>query len=100
MKTACTTKMSMPYRPAPTPPKITSPSMMLVSGTMPPSGVKLSCMPLTAPQLASVVMVAKSAALGDAVADFLAFHVAAGRGCSASLLQRRESADGDATSAQ
>jgi hypothetical protein len=28
---------------------------------MPPKGVKLSCMPLTAPQLASVVMVAKRA---------------------------------------
>ena len=51
----------MPYMPAPTPPKTTSPSMMLASGIMPPSGVKLSCMLLTAPQLASVVMVAKSA---------------------------------------
>ena len=49
--------------PAPTPPKITSPSMMLTSGTMPPSGVNESCILLTAPQLASVVTVAKSAEL-------------------------------------
>ncbi len=49
--------------PAPTPPKITSPSMMLTSGTRPPSGVNESCMPLTAPQLASVVTVANSAEL-------------------------------------
>ncbi len=50
---------------------------MLISGTMPPSGVKLSCMLLTAPQEASVVTVAKRAELRDAEADLLAFHVAA-----------------------
>ena len=38
-----------------------SPSMMLMSGTMPPSGVRLSCMLFTAPQEASVVTVVKSA---------------------------------------
>ena len=48
-------------KPEPTPPKTTSPIMMLMSATMPPSGVSESCMVLTAPQLASVVMVAKSA---------------------------------------
>ncbi len=32
-----------------------------MSGIMPPSAVKLSCMALTAPQDAAVVMVAKSA---------------------------------------
>ena len=37
--------------------------MMLIMGTMPPSGVKESCMPFTAPQLASVVTVANSAEL-------------------------------------
>ncbi len=31
--------INMPYNPAPTPPKISSPVMMLNSGTMPPSGV-------------------------------------------------------------
>ena len=56
-------KTRMPYIPAPTPPKITSPSMMLVSGTRPPSGVNESCQPLIAPQLASVVTVANSAEL-------------------------------------
>src|SRR5262245_7217749 len=36
---------------------------MLASGTSPPSGVNESCHELTAPQLASVVAVAKSAEL-------------------------------------
>ena len=43
------------------PPKTTSPSWMLASGTRPPSGVKLSCIELTAPHEASVVTVAYSA---------------------------------------
>ena len=43
------------------PPKTTSPSWMLASGTRPPSGVKLSCIALTAPHEASVVTVAYSA---------------------------------------
>ena len=41
--------------PAPTPPITTSPSCMLNSGIMPPSGVRLSCIALTAPQDAAVV---------------------------------------------
>ena len=45
----------------PTPPKMISLSMMLTRGTMPPSGVKESCQPLMAPQLASVVTVANKA---------------------------------------
>ena len=36
---------------------------MFARGTRPPSGVNESCQPLTAPQLASVVTVAKSAVL-------------------------------------
>ncbi len=36
---------------------------MLTSGTAPPSGVKLSCMALTAPHEASVVTVANKAEL-------------------------------------
>ena len=43
------TNSSMPYMPAPTPPTMISPSWMLSSGTMPPRGVKVSCMALTAP---------------------------------------------------
>ncbi len=39
----------MPYNPAPTPPKITSPSMMLIMATIPASGERLSCMALTDP---------------------------------------------------
>ncbi len=50
---------------------------MLISGIMPPSAVKLSCMALTAPQEAAVVITANSADSGDAEADLLAFHVAA-----------------------
>jgi hypothetical protein len=38
-----------------------SPSCMLNSGTMPPSGMKLSCIALTAPHEAAVVITAKSA---------------------------------------
>ena len=61
MKTVRTTKISIPYIPAPTPPKMTSPSWMFTRGTRPPKGVKLSCIAFTAPQEASVVTVAKSA---------------------------------------
>ncbi len=61
MKTVSRTKTRIPYMPAPTPPKITSPSWMFTSGTSPPSGVKLSCIAFTAPQEASVVTVANSA---------------------------------------
>ena len=53
---------------------------MLISGIMPPSAVKMSCMALTAPQEAAVVMTANRADSGDAEADLLAFHIAAGRG--------------------
>ena len=38
-----------------------SPSWMLISGIMPPSGVKQSCMALTAPHEAAVVITANSA---------------------------------------
>ena len=60
---ATMTNSSMPYRPEPTPPKMISPSMMLTIGTTPASGSRLSCMLLTAPQEASVVMVVNSAEL-------------------------------------
>src|ERR1017187_5627173 len=55
MNTARMANKSMPYNPDPTPPKTTSPNSMLTIGTRPPSGVRLSCALLTAPQLASVV---------------------------------------------
>ena len=42
MNTASMANSSMPYRPEPTPPKITSPSSILIRGTSPPSGVRLS----------------------------------------------------------
>ena len=63
-KIAMMTKRSMPYMPAPTPPTMISPSCMLTSGIMPPSAVKESCMALTAPQDAAVVMTANSADAG------------------------------------
>ena len=77
--TATMTNSSMPYMPAPTPPTMTSPSWMLISGIMPPSAVKLSCMALTAPQEAAVVTTANRAGRDDAEADLLAFHIAAGQ---------------------
>ena len=63
MNTARTANSSMPYSPEPTPPKTTSPSSILISGTRPPRGVRLSCTLLTAPQLASVVITVNSAEL-------------------------------------
>ena len=39
----------MPIRPTPTPPGLTSPSIMCSIGIIPPIGVKLSCMQLTEP---------------------------------------------------
>src|SRR6202046_3936605 len=61
MNTERITQTSIPYTPAPTPPKITSPNIKLIKGTIPPSGVNESCMELTAPQLVSVVTVANNA---------------------------------------
>ena len=61
MNTASKAKMSMPYRPEPTPPKITSPNCISNSGTAPPSGVNESCIALTAPHDAAVVAQAQSA---------------------------------------
>jgi hypothetical protein len=62
-KTAIRIEKSSPYIPEPTPPKITSPTNMLTSGTAPPAGVNASCPPLTEPLEASVVAVAQSAVL-------------------------------------
>ncbi|CAM3770963.1 hypothetical protein POHY109586_22550 [Polaromonas hydrogenivorans] len=58
MNTARMAKISMPYRPVPVPPNTTSPSCIMTIGTMPPSGVKESCMAITAPHEAAVVMTA------------------------------------------
>ncbi len=55
------TNSSMPYMPEPTPPTMISPSSILISGIMPPSAVKESCMAFTAPHDAAVVMTANSA---------------------------------------
>ena len=41
--------ISRPLSPTPTPPGLTSPSIMWLSATPPPSGVKLSCIELTEP---------------------------------------------------
>ena len=71
------TNSSMPYMPAPTPPTMISPSCILISGIMPPSAVKRSCMALTAPQEAAVVIDGEQRRRHDAEADLLALHVAA-----------------------
>ena len=60
MNTVRMTKPSMPYKPQPTPPNTTSPSAINTMGTMPPIGVKLSCMALTEPFEAAVVNAAHS----------------------------------------
>ena len=61
MNTPTMAKISMEYRPVPTPPNTTSPSCIWNSGTKPPSGVNESCMALTAPHEVAVVTVANSA---------------------------------------
>ncbi len=55
--------MIMPYRPEPTPPKITSPSWISHIGTRPPRGVNESCIAFTEPLEAAVVAVAQIAEL-------------------------------------
>ena len=70
--------ISRPLRPTPTPPGLTSPSIMWLSGTPPPSGVKLSCIELTEPLDVPVVEAAQSAGGGRSEADLLALHVPAG----------------------
>ena len=57
IKTVRMTKMTIPYKPAPTPPKTTSPSIMLIMAIIPLRGDRLSCMALTDPFDAAVVEV-------------------------------------------
>ncbi len=52
--------MSMPIRPTPTPPGLTSPNFMWAIGHIPPIGVKLSCMQFTEPFDVPVVEAAHS----------------------------------------
>ncbi len=58
--TASRANTRIPYSPDPTPPGTTSPNWISTSGTMPPSGVKLSCMAMTAPSDVAVVVTANS----------------------------------------
>ena len=60
MNTVSSTCIRMPYSPAPTPPNTMQPSMRFHSGARPASGVKLSCIELTAPQEVPVVATAQS----------------------------------------
>ena len=64
MNTVSTTNSSMPYMPAPTPPKMSSPSWMFSIGISPPSGMNESCCALTAPHDVAVVTVANMADAG------------------------------------
>ena len=64
MNTARNTKINMPYKPRANAAKDDLSELDVEqSGTNPPTGVKLSCMALTAPQEASVVIVANNAEL-------------------------------------
>ncbi len=58
--TAMIASTSIPYRPEPTPPGATSPSIMLSIGIMPPSAVYESCIELTAPVEVSVLALPNS----------------------------------------
>ena len=77
MKTVSIASTSMPVRPTPTPPGVTSPSRRFVSGTRPPIGVKLSWNEFTEPFDEPVVAPAHVAGGGGPEADLLALHVAA-----------------------
>src|SRR5665647_2158730 len=61
MNIARMTKMSIQYRPEPTPPKTISPSWMSNICTNPPRGMKESCIELTAPVDVTVVTTEKKA---------------------------------------
>ena len=78
MNTPRIAKISIVYRPVPTPPGASSPSCIRNSGTKPPSGVIESCIVLTAPQEVAVVTRREQARRRDAEARLLALHVAAG----------------------
>ena len=58
INTAKIAKINIPYKPVPVPPNTTSPSCIITMGTMPPRGVKESCMAFTAPHDAAVVITA------------------------------------------
>src|SRR5262249_13398417 len=97
------TNSSMPYMPAPTPPTMISPSCILISGIMPPSAVKESCMALTAPQEAGGGDDREQRGRGNAEADLLSFHIAAGeanRSEGVIAVRFRPVADGDAGNEQ
>ncbi len=60
MNTLSRAMINMPYMPDPVPPGLTSPNIMLTSGTAPPSGSRLSWEQSTAPVEVPVVAEAKS----------------------------------------
>ena len=62
--TVITARTSIPYRPEPVPPGATSPSIMFVIATIPPSAVYESWKESTAPVEVSVVAAAKVADCG------------------------------------
>ena len=63
--------------PEPTPPKIISLSMMLTSGTIPPSGVNESCQPLTGAATGVGRDSGEQRRIGNPEANFFTLHVAA-----------------------
>ena len=90
--TAMTASTSIPYSPDPTPPGATSPSIMLIIGSMPPSAVYESCIEFTAPVEVSVVGAGEQRRAEDAEALLLALHRAARelrRGARPGRLERR-----------
>jgi len=62
--------------PRPTPPNTTSPSFRLTRGTRPPSGLKLSCMELTAPHRCARGRGSKEGGVDHPEAHLLALQVA------------------------
>ena len=89
--------MSMPYRPEPTPPKTTSPSMMLVKRHHAAERSEAVVHSVDCAATGIGRDGGKQRAFGDAVAHFLALHVAARTRPRCGFALRRESADAAAT---
>lgn len=66
--------MNMPYMPAPTPPKMISPSKILSMATPPANGDRLLCILFTEPLDAAIVVTAHTDAVGHAKTGFFALH--------------------------
>ena len=76
----------MPYMPAPTPPKTTSLSIMLASGTMPPKRRERVVPSVNGAATGIGRDGRPEGGIGNAEADFFAFHISARLHCAGALI--------------